>query len=103
SQSQVDWINSTVGAEFVVQSIANPMLTGFTLPKLLWVRDHEAENFARVKRVLLPKGYIRFQLTGDYASDVSDASGTGLFDVVHRRWSLELAERVGVDSGVLPN
>jgi xylulokinase len=92
-----------VGAALVVESIANPMLTGFTLPKLLWVRDHEAENFARVKRVLLPKDYIRFQLTGDYASDVSDASGTGLFDVVHRRWSHELADRVGVDRAILPS
>ncbi len=72
------------------------MLTGFTLPKLLWVRDHEPENFARVKKVLLPKDYVRFELTGEYASDVSDASGTGLFDVVNRRWAFELADRVGV-------
>ncbi len=102
SQPQVDWINRTAGAEFVVQSIANPMLTGFTLPKLLWVRDHEPENYGLVRRVLLPKDYIRFQLTGDYASEVSDASGTGLFDVVRRRWSGELADKVGVDRAVLP-
>lgn len=77
SQPQVDWINKTAGVDFVVKSTANPMLTGFTLPKLLWVRDHEPENYARVKRVLLPKDYVRFELTGEYASDVSDASGTG--------------------------
>jgi xylulokinase len=102
SQPQVDWINQTAGVDFVVKSTANPMLTGFTLPKLLWVRDHEPENFARVKKVLLPKDYIRFELTGEYASDVSDASGTGLFDVVNRRWAFDLADKVGVSRDVLP-
>jgi xylulokinase len=72
------------------------------LPKLLWVRDHEPDNYARVKKVLLPKDYIRFELTGEYASDVSDASGTGLFDVVNRRWAFDLAERVGVARDLLP-
>ena len=102
SQPQVDWINEHAGAEFVVKSTANPMLTGFTLPKLLWVRDHEPENFARVKKVLLPKDYIRYELTGEYATDVSDASGTGLFDVVARDWALELADKVGVARALLP-
>jgi xylulokinase len=103
SQPQVDWINATAGAPFVVESIANPMLTGFTLPKLLWVRDHEPANFALIRKVLLPKDYVRFELTGEYASEVSDASGTGLFNVAARRWSHELADRVGVDRSVLPN
>jgi xylulokinase len=102
SQPQVDWINRHAGAEFVVKSTANPMLTGFTLPKLLWVRDHEPANFAQVKKVLLPKDYIRFELTGEYVSDVSDASGTGLFDVVERKWAFELADRVGVERSLLP-
>ncbi len=102
SQPQVNWINEHAGVEFVVKSTANPMLTGFTLPKLLWVRDHEPANFERVKKLLLPKDYIRFELTGEYASDVSDASGTGLFDVVNRRWSYELADRVGVARDFLP-
>lgn len=102
SQAQVDWINRTVGAEFVVQQIANPVLTGFTLPKLLWVRDHEPHLFERVRKVLLPKDYIRFELTGEYASEVSDASGTALFDVVRRRWAYELADRVGVSRDWLP-
>jgi xylulokinase len=102
SQPQVDWINQHAGADFVVKSTANPMLTGFTLPKLLWVRDHEPENFARIRKVLLPKDYIRFELTGEYASDVSDASGTGLFDVVNRKWAFELADKVGVARDLLP-
>jgi xylulokinase len=102
SQAQVDWINQHAGVSFVVKSTANPMLTGFTLPKLLWVRDHEPENFARVRKVLLPKDYIRFELTGESASDVSDASGTGLFDVVNRRWAFELVDRVDVVRDWLP-
>jgi xylulokinase len=102
SQPQVDWINQTAGKEVVLRSTANPVLTGFTLPKLLWVRDHEPRLFERVRRMLLPKDYIRFQLTGEYASDVSDASGTALFDVVHRRWSLELVDKLGLDRGILP-
>jgi xylulokinase len=102
SQAQVDAINAKVGKEAVLEAIANPMLTGFTLPKLLWVRDQEPAQYARVRKMLLPKDYVRFQLTGEYATDVSDASGTALFDVVQRRWSHELAGRLGVDCTILP-
>ncbi len=102
SQAQVDWVNSTVGRQKVLDCIANPVLTGFTLPKLLWVRDHEPEVYEKVRKVLLPKDYIRFKLTGDFATEVSDASGTALFDVVNRRWSTELASAVGVDPAGLP-
>jgi xylulokinase len=102
SQPQVDWINRTAGPANILRWIANPVLTGFTLPKLLWVRDHEPEQFARIRRVLLPKDYVRFCLTGEYASDVSDASGTALFDVVNRRWSHEFVSKLGLDAAVLP-
>jgi len=102
SQPQVDWINQTAGKELVLRSIANPVLTGFTLPKLLWVRDNEPRLFEGVRRMLLPKDYIRFQLSGDYASDVSDASGTALFDVAQRRWSFELVDKLGLDRSILP-
>jgi xylulokinase len=102
SQPQVDFVNRTVGAERVLACTANPVLTGFTLPKLLWVRDHEPRNFERVRKMLLPKDYLRFQLTGEYASEVSDASGTALFDVVNRRWSYELVDALGLDRGMLP-
>src|ERR1700757_3663110 len=101
SQAQVDFVNQKVGVERVLQCIANPVLTGFTLPKLLWVRDHEPQNFERVRKMLLPKDYLRFCLTGEYASDVSDASGTALFDVVRRRWSDELTDRLGLQRTVL--
>ncbi|MBI4908549.1 MAG: xylulokinase [Acidobacteria bacterium] len=102
SQPQVDAINTKVGKEAVLNAIANPVLTGFTLPKLLWVRDHEPAHFDRVRQVLLPKDYVRYKLTGEFASEVSDASGTALFDVVNRRWSATLCEALGIPRDWLP-
>src|SRR5215467_5772050 len=102
SQQQVDFVNSTVGREKVLEYTANPVLTGFTLPKLLWVRDYEPANFARVRKMLLPKDYVRFKLTGQFASEVSDASGTSVFDVVRRRWSWEMMDALGLDRAILP-
>lgn len=102
SQPQVDAINAKVGKERVLECIANPVLTGFTLPKLLWVRDNEPAAYERVRHLLLPKDYVRLQLTGEFASEVSDASGTALFDVVNRRWSFELADALGIDRAILP-
>jgi len=102
SQPQVDAINRTVGRENVLKYTANPVLTGFTLPKLLWVRDNEPRNFERVRHLLLPKDYLRYQLTGEYATEVSDASGTSLFDVVARRWSCDMMDALGLDRAILP-
>ena len=103
SQPQVDAINAKLGKERIVQNIANPVLTGFTLPKLLWVRDHEPRHFDRMRKMLLPKDYIRYCLTGDYATEVSDASGTALLDVVHRRWSFAMMDGLGLDREILPS
>ena len=102
SQAQVDAVNAKLGPENILRWTANPVLTGFTLPKLLWVRDHEPAHFERVRKVLLPKDYVRFRLTGEYASEVSDASGTGVFDVVNRRWSFEMMDGLGLDRAFLP-
>ena len=102
SQPQVDWINQRLGVAQVLEHTANPVLTGFTLPKLLWVRDHEPQRFERVRHVLLPKDYVRFCLTGELATEVSDASGTAMFDVVHRQWSFEMMDGVGLDRSILP-
>ncbi|MEP6961699.1 MAG: xylulokinase [Acidobacteriota bacterium] len=102
SQAQVNFIYAKVGRENVLRWIANPVLTGFTLPKLLWVREHEPENFERLKKMLLPKDYVRFCLTGAYETDVADASGMAVFDVVNRRWSFEMMDALGLDSGILP-
>ena len=102
SQPQVDFINGRLGAETVLRCTANPVLTGFTLPKLLWIRDHEPQSYAAIKHILLPKDYARFKLTGEFATDVSDASGTALFDVVNRQWSEEMVTGLGLDRAVLP-
>jgi xylulokinase len=102
SQAQVDFVNQAIGREKVLACTANPVLTGFTLPKLLWVRDHEPAQFARTRRILLPKDYARFCLTGEYATEVSDASGMSLFDVVRRRWSFEMMDGLGLDRSLLP-
>jgi xylulokinase len=102
SQPQVDFINRTLGRGKVLEAIANPVLTGFTLPKLLWVRDQEPRHFDQLRKMLLPKDYVRFWLTGEFATEVSDASGTALLDVVHRRWSFEMLDSLGLDRDILP-
>jgi len=93
---QCDEITRRVGAERVVRLTGNPVLTGFTAPKLLWVKQNEPELFAQTTATLLPKDYVRFRLTGERFGDVSDASGTALFDVARRRWSDEMLEAIGV-------
>ncbi|MFL6351096.1 MAG: xylulokinase [Bryobacteraceae bacterium] len=103
SQPQVDFLNASLGPETVLRYTANPVLTGFTLPKLLWVRDNEPQKFGAIRKMLLPKDYVRFRLTGEFATDVSDASGTALFDVVNRKWSAEMVRAVGLDPEILPH
>jgi xylulokinase len=102
SQPQVDAINAQLGRERVLEAIANPVLTGFTLPKLLWVRDHDSDSYQQIRKVLLPKDYVRYCLTSEFASEVSDASGTALFDVVRRRWSPAMLDGLGLDAAWLP-
>ena len=103
SQEQCDWITRRVGAERIIQYVSNPALTGFSAPKLLWVRDNDPQIFARVAHFLLPKDFVRFRLTGEFSTDVSDASGTLLFDVTHRRWSAEMLQALDIDSAILPH
>lgn len=95
-------ITALLGAERLIELTSNPAITGFTLPKLLWVRRHEPDAWARIRRVLLPKDFVRMRLTGERATDVADASGTLLFDVAHRRWSAEMLDATGVDPGWMP-
>lgn len=102
TQAQCDWITEAVGAETVVAETCNPILTGFQAPKIIWVRDNEPDNYARVRHVLLPKDYIRLLLTGEYATEVSDASGTCLLNVPLRRWSEVILERSGLPRDWLP-
>jgi len=102
SQAQCDWITAKVGADRLIQLVSNPALTGFSAPKLLWVRDHEPTVFERAAHFLLPKDFVRFRLTGEFATDASDASGTLLFDVTHRRWSPEMLSALEIDARILP-
>jgi xylulokinase len=95
-------ITRQVGAAQVLQLTGNPVLTGFTAPKISWVREHEPDVYRRVAKVLLPKDYVRYCLTGEYFGEVSDASGTSLFDVGRRRWSDEMLQAVGVPRQWLP-
>jgi xylulokinase len=95
-------ITEKVGAATLIELTCNPALTGFTLPKLLWVREVEPELWRRVRTVLLPKDYVRFRLTGDSATDVADASGTLLFDVASRRWSERMLAATEIDLNLLP-
>jgi xylulokinase len=90
------------GRAALIKMVANPALTGFQAPKILWLRNHEPRNFARLAKVLLPKDEIRRRLTGEFATDVSDASGTLLLDVVNRRWSHALLGKLDLDAGLLP-
>jgi xylulokinase len=90
------------GREALIRMVANPALTGFTAPKLLWVRKHEPRHWERVRQVLLPKDYIRYRLTGTFATEVSDASGTLMLDVANRRWSRELLAKLDIDLALLP-
>ncbi len=90
------------GREALIRMVGNRAMTGFTAPKILWVRNHEPANWDRVKQILLPKDYVRYRLSGTYATEVSDASGTGLLDVANRRWSKELLSKLDIDSSLLP-
>ena len=89
------------GRSKLIELVANPALTGFTAPKVLWLRNHEPKHFERTKKVLLPKDDVRRRLTGEYATDVSDASGMLLLDVARRTWSKELLSKLELDSDLL--
>jgi xylulokinase len=95
-------ITKKIGAQRLIELTANPALTGFTLPKIWWVQRHEPQLWARVRSLMLPKDYVRFRLTGERAIDVADASGTLMFDVIHRTWSKPMLGASQVDEAVLP-
>lgn len=99
---QCAWITERVGPQRVLQLTGNPVLPGFTAPKIIWVREHEPEIYEQVAKVLLPKDYIRYRLTGEFATEVSDASGTSLFDVGRRRWSQDMLEALDIPAEWLP-
>jgi len=95
-------LTKEIGAERLIELTCNPALTGFTLPKMLWVRECEPPIWQKVNAVLLPKDYVRLRLSGDKATDVADASGTLLFDVAQRKWSDEMLSATEIDRRLLP-
>jgi xylulokinase len=102
TQAECDEIHARIGKEQFIRLSGNVALTGFTAPKILWVQKHEPEVYAKARHVLLPKDYIRFRLTGEYAMDKADGAGTVLFDLKSRDWSPEILEKLGVDPAWMP-
>lgn len=93
---ETDYLNEVIGKEKLSEYTANIAFAGFTAPKILWVKNHEPENFARIKKIMLPKDYIAYKLSGTFCTDVSDASGMLIFDVKNKCWSKEMMDICGI-------
>jgi xylulokinase len=100
--AQCEEIHSIVGKQRFIEVTGNVALTGFTAPKIMWVRENEPDVYAKTRQILLPKDYVRFKLTGVYAMDRAGGAGTVLFDVKERTWSPEVLEKLGIDPALLP-
>ena len=100
--AKVDYLNEVIGRERLTEYTANIAFAGFTAPKLLWMRENEPENFGRIEKIMLPKDYVNFKLTGVHCCDYSDASGMLLLDVAHKRWSREMLDICGVRETQMP-
>lgn len=100
--SEVEYLNETVGKEFLSQNTANIAFAGFTAPKLLWMKNNEPELFAKIKKIMLPKDFINYKLTGVHSCDYSDASGMLLLDVKNKCWSKKMLEICGIDEQQMP-
>ena len=101
TEKECEYLTETIGREKLIKITGNPAMTGFTLSKLLWVRSNEPENYKKIKKILLPKDYIRFKLTGVFATEVSDASGMQMLDINTRNWSEELLNTLEIDKNIL--
>ena len=99
---EVEYLNTVIGKDRLSALTANIAFAGFTAPKILWMRKNEPENFARIAKIMLPKDYINYKLTGVHCCDYSDASGMLLLDVAHKRWSQEMLEICGVSEAQMP-
>ena len=102
TEKEVHYLNDVIGRDRISKYTANIAFAGFTAPKVLWVKENEPENYSRIAKIMLPKDYLVYMLTGQHVTDVSDASGMLLMDVEHRCWSKEMCEICGVDPEWLP-
>ncbi|MDD6763116.1 MAG: xylulokinase [Clostridiales bacterium] len=98
---ECEQITQLVGKDRLMEITGNPAITGFTASKIMWVKNNEPENYAKCRHILLPKDYVRYKLTGEFATDVSDASGMQLLDIKNRCWSDEVLEKLGIDKALL--
>jgi xylulokinase len=103
TEKQCNELNQRIGADKLIQLTCNPALANFTLTKLMWTRENEPQNWARVRSIMLPKDYVRLKLTGERATDLADASGTLMLDVARRKWSAEVLQTVEMDQSLLPS
>jgi xylulokinase len=102
TQAECDEMTRVIGAKRLIQLTGNRALTGFTAPKILWVRNHESPVYAQIAHILLPKDYVRFKLSGDYAADLADGAGMVLLDVANRRWSEAVLKELNIPQEWLP-
>lgn len=102
TQKQCDYLNNVIGKDKLSACTANIAFAGFTAPKILWIKENEPENFKRISKLMLPKDYIAYKMTGVHSTDMSDASGMLLLDVKNRTWSDEMISICGIDKNVLP-
>lgn len=102
TQKQCDYLNNEFGQDKLSKYTGNKALTGFTIPKVLWVKENRPEIYSKIAHMMLPKDYISFKLTGSFASDMSDAAGTVMLDVENRKWSKEMLDLLEIDEAVLP-
>ncbi len=99
---QCRYITERIGRDRLIELVSNPALTGFTAPKIVWIKENEPQIYEKAHKILLPKDYIRFRLTGSFPTEVSDASGTLLFDVRKRKWSGEMLDKLEISRDLMP-
>lgn len=99
---ETEYLNQVIGKERLSEYTANIAFAGFTAPKILWMKEHEPENFGKIRKIMLPKDYLAYRLSGSFCTDVSDASGMLLMDVKNRRWSEEMLKICGITEEMLP-
>ncbi len=100
--AECEWIHETIGFDQVVVETLNPVLTGFQAPKIVWLQRNEPRLYERLRMILLPKDYIRYRMSGEYATEVSDAAGTSLLNVANRDWSEVMVRGLGLEMDMLP-